>query len=264
MSFILTTTALYLDCTYSMRSHWTVPNIYTCTARPIFVGDPHNVTDVSQNHLAGRNNSDVKGLSIRNHNIKVLPRNVDQFFTNIEAIDITNTLEEISREDLAVFPNLKELHLNDNKVQVINSNLFQGNPLMSAISFISNPIRNVAAGVFDDLADLVQLRFDGVACHSQAATNRATVNALIPRISVQCPPTFDMNFEMIEKRLLNGVGIKKVVDEQVSERINPLTWSVFQVNHRLYEIEEKMKQLEKEIQNLSLVKEFLKNNQQKL
>lgn len=263
LTLISIASSLYLECTYSVRSFWTVPNIYTCTARIISVGDHRNVTDVSRNHLDGRSNSDVKGLSFRTLESKVLPLNIHEFFPNIESIDAKNTLEELSREELSVFPKLKELLLNDNKVQVINSNLFAGNPNMTSISFIRNPVRNVAAGVFDHLSQLTKLHFDGVTCHSQAAVNRDDVLNLIAKIIVQCPPTFDMNFEMIEERLLNGLMFHKKMDEHVSELINPLTYSVFQVNKRLDEVDEQIKKLEREIQNLTLVKQFLQNQQGK-
>lgn len=258
---ISASSSLYLECTYSMRTHWTVPNIYTCTARIIAVGDPRIVTDVSRNHLAGRNNSDVRGLSFRNQGITELPTNIAEFFPNVEAIDTTNTLERITREDLEVFPRLRELHLNNNNVRIIETNLFAGNPNMSAISFISNPVAHVAHGVFDNLTQLTQLRFDAVACHSQAAVNRAGVLNLIGRLAVMCPPTFDMNFEMIEERLLNGLNFKTTVDEQISVRINPITYSLFQVNERLAEVERQLNSLKKEVQNLTLVKDFLKANQ---
>jgi hypothetical protein len=219
---------------------------------------------VSRNHLAGRNHSDVRGLSFQNQGIRELPTNVEQFFPNIESIDVTTTLEELSREDLSAFPRLRELHLNNNRVQVINSNLFAGNPEMVSISFISNPVRNVASGVFDHLVNLTQLRFDGVACHNGAGTTRATVLTLLPRIATMCPPTFDMNFEMIEDRLLNGSKFQTKVDAQVSERINPLTFSVFQINQRLTQVEEEIKKLQREISNLTMIKDFLKENQGKM
>lgn len=247
MSFFLAASSLYLECSYVTRTVWTDSNAYTCNARVINVGDLRSVSDVSRNHLAGKNHYSVNGILFSNQGIRVLPTNIDVFFENIETIQVTISLEEISQDDLSKFPKLKELHLNSNKIQVIDSNLFAGNPLMTSISFISNPIRNVAPEVFDRLSNLINLRFDGVTCHSQAAFNRNDVSKLIAVIAVKCPATFEMNFEIFKARVMNELSSERNSDNQRFSKLN-----------------EEIHNLKLEIQEMSIVKEFLKNNQGRL
>jgi Leucine rich repeat len=207
----------------------------------IEVGDIHRVTDVSRNHLAGRDNSDVKGLSITNQDIGFLPFNIHEFFPNLETIDATNAFKEISREALIGFPKLRQLHLNTNKIQIIEPNLFEGNPNMIAISFVNNPVKHVAYNVFTNLTSLHSLRFDFATCHSQAAElNRANVELLMFRLLVNCPPTFAMT----ENKILSGIEFEKTIDEQIAERVNPLMWTIHEMNDKIKELEERLARLE--------------------
>lgn len=191
--------------------------------------------------MAGRTNSDVKGLSITNQNIGFLPFNLQEFFPNLETIDATNAFTEINRKALKGLSKLKQLHLNTNRIQIIEPNLFEGNPNMIAISFLNNPVLHVAHNVFKNLPFLHSLRFDLATCHSGLAEqNRAGVELLIFRLFVNCPPTF----EMTEEKLFDGVKFEKSIDEQISERMNPLVWTIHEMSEKIRELEERLLKLE--------------------
>lgn len=197
-------TTLILDCSYSQFGVWNV-NAYGCTGKVIFVNDPRTIIEVSGNHASNHNNNEVLQVSIRDKNVKFVPRHIGAFFPNLESLDMYNSaVETVSKVDFAGLPNLKQLHFNDNRVKTIKNDLFIGNPNMKWISFINNPVTNVGHNVFENLADLTSLRFDGATCHSAGPDNNPVASkALIDRIFANCPPTLDMTFDKIKEKILN-------------------------------------------------------------
>ena len=128
---------------------------------------------------------------------------------------------------------------------------------MRFISFARNPIRNVAHNVFDVLPDLETVDIQQGFCINDSNGNRNSLSTHLFRISVNCPPTFDMIFERTEAKLLQGVGLERKIDNQVSDRLNPLTWSLFNTNEKVAIIDERVTQLEKEWTGLGMLKELL-------
>jgi Leucine rich repeat len=220
-----------------------------CAARVVVIGDLQNVTDVSQNHLTGRSNEDVQGIVIENQALRFAPRNLNQFFPNLEAFDIYRSqIEVITKEDLENFSNLTQLNLPGNRIQSLAGNLLEGNPLLSAISFSENPIQHVDYKVFDHLEDLNTLSFMSTSCTSMFhMNNRGGVLHLMFMLLVSCPPSFAMT----ESKILNGVGFQKTIDEQVADRMNPLTWNIFEMNQKLEDHDDRIAHLENELQRVS-------------
>lgn len=250
--------ALILDCTYSMRNLWWIKNLYTCKARVVFVGDQRFVTQVSQNHLSGRGNSQVQGLLIENQPMTYVPGNIHYFFMNLEALNIYNCgVNYLRREDINNLPRLRQLYLYYNNIHELGNNLFEGNPSMKHMSFTSNPIKHIAHNVFDYLYSLETLDMASATCISVNNGNRNAVKAVLFRFAVSCPPTFEMIFERMEKRLLQGAELKRQVDEQVSERINPLTWSLNQTQEQLELVDKRVTELENKCENLNTFGHFL-------
>lgn len=242
MCLTLSSNAAMLDCTYSVMNFWFVNGLYCCTARLVLLGDPFVVNDVSQNHLADNSNSNVTGLRIIHQDIKQLPRDLENFYPNLESIDLqASKVEAISKDDLKGLLNLKQLHLNDNKIKVIESDLFADSPLMVAISFYNNPVVHVAHNVFDNLPELKTLHFELSICCSQGAfANRDLVLTLISRLTIKCPPSFDMTIN----KILNGEFFQKKIAEEIEKVVNPLWWKQYESDQRLAKLEEKIRLLE--------------------
>lgn len=224
---------IILDCEYSVVA-WAIATEYTCTARVIFVGDAREVSDVTENHMEGRNNSDVKGLLIYNQNITFTPRNIHLFFPNVVAFSLfNNTIEEITPVALGGLHKLRYFNFLYNHLQVVESDLFDESPLLEWIDFGYNPIRHVAHNVFKHLNLLENLNFTLTTCISQSAVGSDDVELLKFQLIVACPATF----EMTETKIVNGIELHNQINRQINDAINPLT-------KMLLEIEENQKALE--------------------
>lgn len=158
MLVAISSEALILECTYSVLSFWRVPSIYTCTGRIVFSGDPRFNTEVSQNHLEGRSDSDVAGVRIRDQAVGFVPLGINNFFPNLESFDMMRSdVAEVSSEALRGLSRLRQFSLFVNRVQIIDEALFRDNPHVIGISFGNNIVRHVAHKVFDHLSHLDSL-----------------------------------------------------------------------------------------------------------
>ena len=219
-------------------SLWRLPNLYTCNARVIFSGDPKFVEEVSTNHLAGRNNNDVNGILIQNLNLGFIPGNISNFFPNLHTINaVVCGITEIKREDIKSFRKLQQFDVDQNNIREIPNGFFEENLDLLFISFSNNPMRHIAHNVFDHLNSLERLHFGANFCINTYGQNRTAVLDLMFRVAVNCPPTFEMIFERTAAKILYGTELEKKIDEQVSERINPLVWSVMDIDQRVKELE---------------------------
>lgn len=159
---------------------------------------------------------------------------------------INSGLETITQDDISEHKNLKQLYLVPNKIQVIESNTFDKNPLIFALWFNENPIQHIGYNAFKSLNALTVLRFASTRCINQSVDgNRNNVISMMFDLLVKCPPSFEMSRE----KLLTGVEFQKSVDEQVSDRINPLQWSVFELTLQVNNLLERVVELEKELKS---------------
>ncbi|CRL03190.1 CLUMA_CG016958, isoform A [Clunio marinus] len=210
LSLLSLSDELTIDCQYSVRSHWTVTNVYQCTGRINFIGDPQNITAVTDNHT-GRNNSDVLGLVIQNQITGFIPKNIDQFFPNLISLSFIGTgIESLYSSDLKVFPNLTQIDFTNNLIRQLNFHVFDENLALMAINFQSNPLVHIGHGVFDVLNRLVSINTVGT-CHSIR-----TVLFEIPNFYQFCPASFPM----IETEILTGENFDKAVDKKISRSLS--------------------------------------------
>lgn len=192
---LLTTEALILDCTFSVRSVWIIHDVYTCEGKIVETGDPRIVTGVLQKHLPGRTNSDVKGFFVKDLKMKFPPRGIEKFFPDLQTFDFYySQIEELDKDDLKVFPKLMQFDWPGNaKLFNINHDLFKDNINLKTISFWKTPIKHVALDVFDHLTQLTTLYLDDCKCiNEKVVENQSGIEDFIFRISVSCPPTLQM------------------------------------------------------------------------
>lgn len=245
-SMVTICNGIILDCEYSFKDNWNIANIYTCTARIISVGDYRNVSDVTFNHLDDLTNADVKGLIFENQILDFAPFNIHSFFPNLESFDLSSGLvDELTSDHLTGLKELQQFRFENNTLRIIESNLFNENPLLTWISFDGNPVRHVGHNVFDELELLHSLSLSGNddACTNQTASNsRTDVDLLLFQLIVKCPPTF----EMTENKIVNGLPLQEKIDQQIALKVDldPITATLLQIEENLRELELRVEELE--------------------
>lgn len=209
------------------------------------------ITEVSQNHLEGRNDSDVTSLMIFFGGIRQIPQNIGEFFPNVEGLSVAfSEVETIGKQDFASIPLLRQLDLFSNRIQVINSDTFRGVPLLEGLSVYYNPIRRVGHTAFDNLSNLRSLHFGETGCiHQIVDDDRAGVEDLIFQLAVRCPPTM----QMIEAEIIAGAKFQRTIDYQIADRINPITFQVYNMDRMLNNHQSRIEQLERQIWELTKV-----------
>lgn len=220
---------------------WRMTNLYTCTGRVLLLGDREIITDVTQNHIQGLNDSHVQSLSIQDPTLGFIPFGISEFFMNLESLDMySSNVAMVSSQHFKGLHNLKQLRFNDNRVRIIDSNLFIDNPLMIAISFANNPIRHIGPNVFDAAPGITSLRFDGSSCWSKAVENsRENVTDLIYELNVYCPPSFNQ----LEAKILSGNEFNRLIEAS----IDPVLRALIEAEGRIAYLESRVGALENPI-----------------
>lgn len=235
---------LILNCNFAYRNTWASleTNAYSCLAEVLFLSDPRNVTEVSFNHLAGRNNSDVKLLIIQNQLLlTVFPRNIYQFFPNLEGLQVgSSSIAEFNREDLRGLDKLKGIHVYSGKITEIESETFENQPQLERLAIESMQIQHFGRRVFDYLPMLNRLHVQQNPCINTYVTNRAAVVNLIAQIFRSCPPSFEMTLtEILESPKFLGI-----VEQEVAYQVNPHRVKLLETERRVERLEERVRVLE--------------------
>lgn len=144
-------------------------------------------TSVSGDHIKGKSNDDVHKFAINGTKLPKFPKNLENIFKNLESIEIhAADFAILEVEDLKPFMGkLKSFNFTDNKLEVIEADLFAFNPNLEAINFNGNHIKYVGNGAFDGLKKLKSLKFKNP-CYSGSASNHSEVVKLIVEIKSKC------------------------------------------------------------------------------
>lgn len=145
-----------IECDFKIAKYfYTFPEVYTCVIRSIFLPDDP-IISVTGTHLSGKEHSDVVGIYGGFGPLQTFPKGLENIFENLKAIYTTSSsqIKEIHREDLKGLPNLVELLLDNNRIEVVEEGLFDYTPNLAAISFYYNKVYHVNFNVFDNLTKL--------------------------------------------------------------------------------------------------------------
>lgn len=133
----------------------------------------------------------VEKLHINSRGLQYMPKGLDQFFPDLEAIWIENSeLKVIEQEDFKNFRNLKDLYMVNNKIEKLDSDLFQFNPELRAIQFNANKIKVIGRNILSPLTKLDQADFSNNDCINKFAYEKKEFPELIAEMESKCaPPT---------------------------------------------------------------------------
>lgn len=164
---------------------------YECEVKYLTITskEDRTITEAIGYHASGKNNRDVKYFHSINHIVKFFPLGLATIFNNLENVYIhISQLSEIHSSDLKQFGDkLKKLWLTYNAIEVLESDLFQYNPNLNYIDFISSKIKHIDDGTFRGLEQLSQLYLNGgLPCIDKGATTRSDVITLITEAEIKC------------------------------------------------------------------------------
>ena len=140
--------------------------MYTCNAENVTTTfNDRNVTEISGVHLAGMDNNAVRFLSIFHQNCHFIPRNLDQFFPNLEDLTIRKSnIQFLLTGDLDGLNKLKTFDVASNPIDHIGEDFFSGHSSLTSISFHYCNIKKVDFGAFNDLKNLSDIDFEFNEC----------------------------------------------------------------------------------------------------
>lgn len=219
-----------------------VGNLYACKGT-LAVGEDfrkdRNVTQVIGFHKPDQTDASVLGIKINNPMVLV-PRNLNKFYPNLEAfVNEAGGLIEISREDFAPFPKLKQLHLYQHKIVSLSSNTFDSNPNLQHISFASSPLKHFGPRFFDHLKQLKSLFLTTANCMNEfTLNNRAKVEEMMVQTLVNCPPSYDM----LKDEILASYELETIINTKINEYIAPIMTKVVATEEQVTSLSDKVKQ----------------------
>lgn len=191
-----------------MQTRW-VEAYYHCQAKIFAVGHKTEISEVSDNHLAGYSNINVTSIDFSNQVVRLAPTNLEEFFPNLALYQLYNTQTEVIHpNETNKLPELKYYMNQANpKLTKIPPNMFADNLKLVGIAFNvgDHQIQHVAYNVFDHLDHLTMLLIDGI-CLNFAARSRVAVVASLFNVFKACPPTLDMLNEQLSQRDCNCWG----------------------------------------------------------
>lgn len=176
---------LSIDCEYSVDIFGFVGTVYTCTGT-IVLNDPKDtVTSTSGSHHRRMNDSTVEGLWIYQKHLNHFPKNVELFFPNLKAISLEdNSITKVSNAVLRPHQHLEWLNLSGNRINQLDSDIFDGLPNLKFIDFYDNHIKKIGHDI--KLPSTGNINFHSNLCIDMGATNPKEIAALHLNLLVMC------------------------------------------------------------------------------
>lgn len=185
------TSAETIECKWVNQGGWKLsPFPYYCHQINFYITQKDEiVTSIKTPHNTGKSGQDVDGLYIGHGTYHYLPANIEEFFPDLKAFWVSNTgLKEIKPCHLSAYKNLREFHVDNCLIEVVESDLFINNPKLEYVSFQSNKIKYVAENVLKPLMPIIQIYFNDNHCINQQSNSEVEFTALQKTLLVQCPP----------------------------------------------------------------------------
>jgi Leucine rich repeat len=179
-----------IQCKYRTLDWYPLGSVYYCS-----VSSDTSITEfltedvqVTGTHAAGKTNDDVLGFFCFESQIHFFPRGLHKIFKNLRVIGIRIAgLKLIKKENIEPFDKLIGLKLLGNEIEVLEQDLFSGNPNLEYLDLNLNQIKFIHSTVFENLKNLKTVELFGNTCISQGVYNDSSrMPALIQTVKDQC------------------------------------------------------------------------------
>lgn len=170
-AFVPNSLSINIDCDYETLGDWKyLDPSYSCTITTLNVKRKSSVTSTSGTHSDGYSDGAVKVIKIFEKACEVIPPGVGSFFPSVEGFSVQKSqLKTITSADIQQFSNLRELWLDDNNLEYLESNLFEFNPRVEYINCASNNIKYIGGSFLQNLPSLQDTTFSSNPCTSAAS-----------------------------------------------------------------------------------------------
>lgn len=191
LTFVLASDAINVNCDFYVTGRETfgpLKNPYQCAAKDQKVSGHGSVDKVLGTHVASKNDTDTKLISLKKIKTERLPKNFHKFFPNLEGIfAFSMGLKTVVKDDLKDFPKLRYLDMGFNRLDTLPSNLFDNNLELEWIDFSDNLLRNIGVKLLDTLPKLDFANFEGNRCVDRRAQNKNNLHELeLVLKSIEC------------------------------------------------------------------------------
>lgn len=114
----------------------------------------------SGQHSPGKDDIDVQHVFFKNCNITKVPQGLKKRFPNITILSITySNIENIYKEDLIEYKNMERFYCNNNQLEYIPGDLFEGFENLQLISLWGNKLKYVDPNIMNGLPKLRHINF---------------------------------------------------------------------------------------------------------
>lgn len=207
-------------------------------------------------HRRGQTLNDVIVFWSVRQTTNFFPQNIKRFFENVQKVLLyTSNISALSKYDLQwLGSQLTHFWFHGNRVEAIESDLFEFTPNVEVIEFSNSQVKYVGGGAFSNLKRLRQLSFTDNLCHSDNATSRSEVIDLALAIESNCTHQQAQQLEIkLNPTTLELLTTERELTEELKREITEL-----KAGHKINKAEMDRMQVEnanlkKEIENCSKI-----------
>ncbi|CAG9811682.1 unnamed protein product [Chironomus riparius] len=197
--------SLDIECEYGIfDSNHAYGDKYRCLVKnaiDIDLPDEVQIESITGDHMSGKSDDSDIHFHISKQ-IQYFPRGLEKFYKNLKGIIIWHSqLKEIHQDDLKPYPDLNNLYLSGNGIEIIEDGLFDYNPDIKVIIFENTKLFHISPTAFNNLANLKTLFFNGNICTNlYSVQNRAVTLKVIKGVKNSCTSS---DFLSLKKKLEN-------------------------------------------------------------
>lgn len=192
---------------------------YTCDGEKIACNNDNNSTQIWGHLGSEKTKYEVVAFNLNSAKLVKFPHSIEEYFPNLAAIALEdNLITRISNNDFSPHKSLEYISLSHNNITNLDSNLFDGLPLLRTIKFYDNKIKHVGHDIklpnfYVDLLDNY--------CIKETALREEQIFMLKFTLLVKCPPELSQIETELESRenLLTHLRDENVL---VEERVQSL------------------------------------------
>lgn len=160
-AFVPIALLINIECEYKTLDGWRfLEPSYGCVIMTLNVKRKVHVTNTSGTHADGYSHGAVKIIKIYEKSCEMIPSGFGSFFPSVEAFSVRRSkLKTVTSADIQQFSHLRELWLDGNNLEYLESNLFEFNKEVEYINCASNNIKYIGGSFLENLPNLQDVSF---------------------------------------------------------------------------------------------------------